>query len=197
MRDGKLAVVVGSSRSGKSAWVKKQIKRHPRVLVWDIKAEYKDGFTQISNKKALIDFLKAHQNKPFKACYVANDLKDFDYWSRVAYTIGRIKPIIIVSEELADVTSPAKAPAGWGMLVRKILGFGCDIYAITQRPAESDKTIMGNATYFHVGRLARAGDRSYMAKEMDIPVVNLNVLKPLEWIEKHSCGAVKRGKLRF
>lgn len=103
----------------------------------------------------------------------------------------------MVAEEIADVTSPGKAPDARGLLVRQGLGWGINIYAITQRPAESDKTVMGNATYFHAHAMSRSKDRKYMAEEMDLPVEQLAALQPLQWIERWNTGAVKRGTLRF
>jgi hypothetical protein len=56
---------------------------------------------------------------------------------------------------------------------------------------------MGNASMFHAGRMNRAGDRLYMAKEMDIPIQDINDLKPLEFIEKYADGSRKNGKVTF
>lgn len=205
MNDGKLTVSVGSSRSGKSAFVIQQVKKHKRIVVWNIKDNERDlsnyderfGFKRVYKKTDLINEIKKNPMGNLRLCYVPNSLKDFEWWSKLAYAWGRIKPCTIIAEELADVTTPAKAPQAWGMLVRKSLGYGCNIYAVTQRPAESDKTIMGNASIIHCGRLARHGDRVYMSKEMDIKPQELSILKPLEWVEKYDSGEVKSGKLKF
>jgi hypothetical protein len=103
-----------------------------------------------------------------------------------------------VAEETADVTTPAKAPVGWGTLVRRGRKRGISIIGVTQRPAESDKTIIGNATKIHCGMLKRPQDRKYMALEMDVPLQVVNELKPLEWLEVVAgIEGHKKGKLRF
>jgi hypothetical protein len=96
---------------------------------------------------------------------------------------------------LAGVTSPAKAPEGWHTLVSRGRKRGIVIYGVTQRPSESDKTIMGNSTLKHVGMMPRAKDRKYMADEMDIDVRLLD-LEPLEYVEK-SGKEVKKGRVIF
>ncbi|MFK5948523.1 MAG: hypothetical protein QM500_07110 [Methylococcales bacterium] len=208
MSDGKLTVSVGSSRSGKTAFVIQQVKKDKRVIVWNIKDNEKDlsnydernNFKRVYKKTDLINAIKENPTGDLRICYVPSNLADFEWWAKLAYTWGRAKECTIIAEELADVTTPAKAPPAWGMLVRKILGYGCNVYAITQRPAESDKTIMGNASIIHCGRLSRFGDRRYMAQEMDIHVEKLNTLKPLEWVEKHdvhNSGGEIVGKLKF
>ncbi|NRD74075.1 hypothetical protein HQQ94_12680 [Shewanella sp. VB17] len=47
------------------------------------------------------------------------------------------------------------------------------IFSLTQRPTESDKTAIGNATIFRTGRLKRLDDRKMVAKELDVPLSEL------------------------
>ena len=97
------------------------------------------------------------------------------------------------------MTSPGKAPLGWGMVVRR----GRDkerrlkVYGVTQRPSESDKTIMGNWTLIHCCLMTRFDDRAYMAKEMNIPREAIDSLQPLQWIEVDRSREVTTGQLTF
>lgn len=209
--DGKLVVSVGSSRSGKSFWVRKQIAKSKRILVWDVKDEYARpwdkkndqpnrtkvlrGWIITRTKSELIKALTDKQKGNFKICHSTDDLSQFDYWARCAYAFGKVVEMDIIAEELADVTTPAKAPEGWGMVCRKILGYGCNVYAVTQRPAESDKTSFGNNSMIHCGRLARHKDRKYMADEMDLDLQIIKDLKPREWVERYANGDFKEGKV--
>ena len=83
------------------------------------------------------------------------------------------------------------------MVVRRGRHQSLTVYGITQRPAESDKTIIGNATLTHCCKLKRAPDRAYMAREMGCAPALLDALKPLEWIEADELGRIRRGKMRF
>lgn len=191
-RAARIVVVCGSSGSGKSAWVKQQTRTDPRLIVWDPDDEY-EGIRRITGRRALVATLQKATG-PARLRYVG-PLSDFDYWARCAFAWGNCTA---VAEETADVTTPAKAPEGWGMLVRRGRKRGIAIYGVTQRPAESDKTIVGNATLIHVGRLARSQDRAYMAAELDAPRQRLDALQPLEWLERDmATGQITAGKLKF
>src|SRR5262249_46537290 len=108
----------------------------------------------------------------------------------------------VVVEELADVTNVGKAPAGWGEMVREGRHYAGDIYALTQRPQESDKTVAGNCDIIHSGRQSFPGDRKQMAEYLDVPVDQFRKLKNLDYIERNmrtqelSCGVLTFGKRR-
>lgn len=188
-----ITVVCGGSGSGKSAWVKQQIKKAPRLVVWDIDDEYSgdvQSIERITSLKELAEKLKTRKKGKF--CYVGKP-SDFNLWCRAVFAWGNC---VAVAEELAGVTSPAKAPEGWHTLVSRGRKRAIIIYGVTQRPSESDKTIMGNSTLKHVGFMPRAKDRKYMADEMDVNQEVLNKLKPLEFVEKEGQN-MRTGKVRF
>lgn len=177
MPDGKLVVAVGASRSGKTAWVKQQLQAKARCLVWDVEGQYvQAGFRKVTTAAALVAAIQ--EPGPLKIAFVPRALDQFAFFCKAAWVFARQPGHKAVGvEELADVTTPAKAPDGWGILVRRGLKYDCDIFAITQRPAESDKTIMGNASVIHCCRLQRAADRKYVAAEMDVPVKEIETLQ--------------------
>lgn len=109
----------------------------------------------------------------------------FPIFCQLAWVWMRCKRArVLVVEELADVTSPGKAPAAWGDIVRKGRHEGGSIYALTQRPTESDKTIAGNADVIHTGRLSFPGDRKTLAEYLDVPVADITALPSLAFIER-------------
>lgn len=178
--DGKLIIVTGKSRSGKSAWTKKQLNalaaRIGREIVFDIKGEYANGYRVVDSLSELGALLQSTPG-PLRVAYrPISPKKDFGLWAKMAFTWCKMSPCVIVAEELADVTTPAKAPDGWGQVCRQSLGFGGWVFAITQRPSESDKTAIGNASLIHCCKMARADDRRYMAKELDVPVTAIDEL---------------------
>lgn len=208
--DGQLVVATGKSRSGKSAWVKQQLEKLlnklGRVVVFDIKGEYSEamGYRQVSGLHDLADLLQKSTGDLMVAYQPLNPKKEFGLWAKMVFTWGKMKPCVAVAEEIADVTSPGKAPDGWGQLCRQGLGFGIWIFAITQRPSESDKTAMGNASVIHCCQMARAKDRQYMAEELDVELSRLTALRAdkkaeiFTYIEKDmGSGEVIDGQLTF
>lgn len=194
----RIVLVCGGSGTGKSAWVKREIAKARRLLVWDVTGEYaRAGLTPLSSCAELVAAIRAPAGR---LAFVPHPTAKrglsslFDFWSRCAYAWAGAT---IVADELADVTTPAKAPEGWGMVIRRGRHRGLAVYAVTQRPAESDKTTVGNATLIHCCRLKRATDRAYMAREMGIDQSRLDALAPLDWLESDDRGRVKAGKLTF
>jgi len=199
--DGLVTVVTGTTGSGKTVWLIRQIKKSSRLIIWDAKPEYHKkltGVILIRTRTELIAYCKTKKN--FKIAYhpsVINS-KEFEFWSDCAYLAARIKVCTIVAEETADVTHPGKASEKWGSLVRKVRDTGSDLYAVTQRPSESDKTAVGNASIFHACRMSRLKDRKYMAGELDISVNEMNALNDVDYIEKDMRSSkIKKGKLKF
>jgi hypothetical protein len=182
--DGRLIVVSGASRCGKSTQVARMAKSARRIAAWDPEAQWCDlpGWRKVTTRQQLLDAImtKGH----VRLAYVAGgDLKEeFNFLCGCVMYAGRyVAPLDFVAEELADVTSTSKAPAKWGILVRRGLKRGINIYAISQRWAEADKTAIGNCSAFLVFA-SRGDDVMYMAKKTGIPVDEIAALKALEYI---------------
>lgn len=200
--DGRLIVVAGSSRSGKTVWTVRAVKKSARLLVWDIEDQWSrlPGFRRITSRADLLKICTSHAG-PIRAAYVAGgDVRaEFDFFAGCAQYWRRYHGAAdIVAEELADVTTPAKAPGNWGILLRRGLKRGGDIYCISQRWAEADKTAVGNASEFILFRMSSGDDIAYMSRKTRVPAEDLAGLKPLEFVRFDAAtGEKSKGKLRF
>lgn len=199
--DGKLIVIAGASRSGKTAYTKRETAKAGRVLAWDPEDQWAQlrGFQKVTTRHGLL--VAAQKHGAGKFAYVAGgDLKkEFDFWAGCVQYAGRyVGPLVAIAEELADVTTPSKAPGNWGILLRRGLKRGVTIFAISQRWAEADKTAMGNASEFVIFRQATGTDAAYMAKRTRVEVEEINQLRPLDFVRYDSgSGEVQRGRLKF
>lgn len=109
-----------------------------------------------------------------------------------------VEPLEAIAEELADVTTPSKAPGNWGILLRRGLKRGITIRAISQRWSEADKTAVGNATDFVMFRQSSGDDVRYLARKTRVDEADIGGLAPLEFVHLDALtGAKKRGKLKF
>lgn len=200
-QDGRLYVIAGASRSGKTAWTRKQTANARRVFVWDPEDQWAQlpTYRKITNRAALLEAAKAPG--PLRVAYVAGgDLKsEFDFWAGCVMYAGRyIEPLDAVAEELADVTTPSKAPGNWGILLRRGLKRGINIWAISQRWSEADKTAVGNASDFVLFRMSSGDDVRYMSRKTRLSETGLELLKPLDFVHLDALtGTNTRGKLRF
>jgi hypothetical protein len=211
-QDGRLLVVGGASRSGKTAWVKKATAKAKRVSAWDPEDQWarEPGYKRVTSRAALLEALK--KAGPLKVAYVAGgDLKEeFDFWARATFYATRyVEAIDAIGEELADVSNPAKAPPWWGVLCRRGLKRGGNIYALSQRWSEADKTAFGNAMGYVIFRQSSADDVRYFSRKTDIPEADIKALLPTlapngvdvlvaPFIMKDALtGEIRRDALRF
>lgn len=199
--DGRLCIISGASRSGKTVKTERLVRTFKTVFVWDIEAQWckMKGFKKMSCYADLVKVVTT--GKPGKYAYVSQgDMKaDFDRFCRAVFHFGSyFGECAAVLEELADVTTTAKAPEGWGILVRRGLKRGISLFPISQRWAEADKTAIGNATDFYLFRMSTGSDVDYMAKKTGVMRDRLADLKPLEFIHYNALtGAVEGSKVTF
>lgn len=200
-QDGRLYVIAGASRSGKTAWTRKQTARARRVLAWDPEAQWCEmpGWTKATTRAALL--AAAQAPGPQRVAYVAGGSlgAEFDFFAGCAMYAGRyVGPVDVIAEELADVTTPAKAPGNWGILLRRGLKRGITIWAISQRWSEADKTAVGNASDFVVFRQSSGDDVRYLSRKTRIEEQEISSLVPLQYVHLDALtGAIQRGRLRF
>lgn len=112
-QDGRLYVVAGASRSGKTAWVRKRVAKSRRVFAYDPEDQWAQlpGWRRVTSRRELLEASK--RAGPCKVAYVASgDLAaEFDFWAGCIMYAGRyVGPLDAIAEELADVTTPSKAP---------------------------------------------------------------------------------------
>jgi len=154
-----------------------------RAAAWDPEAQWCDlpGWRKVTTRKELLAAMQTAGH--MRIAYVAGgDLKaEFDFMCGCVMFAGRhIAPLDFVAEELADVTTPSKAPGNWGILVRRGLKRGINIYAISQRWSEADKTAIGNASLYIVFT-TRPKDVKYVANSTGLDVEELKTLAPFEF----------------
>lgn len=200
-QDGKLIVIGGASRSGKTAYVKQVVAGHERIIAWDVEDQWSQlpGFVRVTRRK---DFLALIQRAgALRVAYVAggNLSDEFDFWAGCVQYAGRyVSGVTCIAEELADVTTPSKAPGNWGVLLRRGLKRGITIFAISQRWSEADKTSVGNASEFVLFRQSSADDVRYLSKKTRVPEAELDGLESLEFVRYEAeTKNITRGKLVF
>lgn len=216
--DGEAYFVVGSRGAGKTEWTMQQTHKATRLLVWDAVQQWsKRGLVQpVWSIDQLKDAVVADMRAPgrFRIGYAGPIsitlprkpplqpmvVPLFPVFCKIAWAWLRRRPgSTLVVEELADVTQPGKAPPAWGDIVRKSRHESHSrVFALTQRPAESDKTIAGNADVIHCGRLSLPRDRQSMAQYLDVPVTEVTRLESLQYLERDMrTHRLQRGTVKF
>lgn len=183
--DGRLYIISGASRSGKTVKTVRMVGASRRVLAWDPEAQWCElrGFRKVTTRAALLEAVKKGGDMRIAFVRGGNLKEEFDFFCACCMFLAlhRAGGYHIVAEELADVTTSSKAPNHWGILLRRSLKRGMTIYAISQRWAEADKTAMGNATVY-VLFASRGEDINYISRKTLVPVDELAGLRALEYI---------------
>lgn len=201
--DGKLTVVTGRTRSGKTLSTRLAVKAERRLLVFDPKGKWAelDRCQPILSRAELLKI--ARRGLAGRFAFISQSRADFGFWAEACYWWARVAQVkgarsVVVAEELSAFTTPGKAPAGWHLLLTQGLEFATDIWALVQRPAESDKTCIGNATRLRAFAMTRAADCAYLARELDCEPGEIARLKPLSYVERDMLtGRLTRSRVRI
>ena len=157
-----------------------------RVLLWDPDEDYKANrfFDRAAYARAVRQALAS--GKGFRLAFSGNPtVTNFAWWCRVVWTaLDGNKPIVVVIEELADVSpSAGKAIDEFGELLRKGRKYGARLIMATQRGTEVPKTAWTQVAHRYIGQ-QEMSDRQRMAKEAGISAEGLASLEALQFFYK-------------
>lgn len=195
-----LNVAVGSSGSGKSHWIKAELAAaHPqRLIVCDPDGEYDKHGTRV---RTLAELVRATVAPQFAVIFTPADdpatgTKQFAFMCAAAWHIATElnRPLTFAVDELAEYVTAWKAPSSWRRLVKRGRKYGVTVYAGSQRPAEIDKTIWGNASLIRSGRLSDKNDQATVGRALGVKPDELGALSNHAWIAlDRNTGRLRRG----
>ncbi|MEI8706693.1 ATP-binding protein [Pseudoalteromonas sp. B62] len=189
-------LIVGASGSGKSAFLREKVDfKQERIIAWDPDEDY--SLPRIRTMAAFEKLVKKCGFGPIRCALTVRPTEEnFEKWAALVFAIcHQAAPMDILADEIADVTRVGKAPPNWGELCRKVRKYGGRLLAITQRPQESDKTILNQVEFMWCGALKSAASYKYMAAEMGVTVQQLQTINNIHrkqiqyWIRKGTDAA--------
>ena len=197
-----IVAAIGASGSGKTAWVKSQLRRGKprRLLIYDPMEEYSEFGPVFTDRAALADAVLQAGKGAFCGVFQPGGSTEtyaekFDWICRLAFAWGACT---FVADELGDVTKAGWSPPGWSHVIRKGRHKGMRVFGLVQRPALTDKTFFSLATLVHCGRLNFDSDIKVMQDVLRVERAAAADLANLEWIERDmGTGATRTGKLTF
>ena len=175
-----IRAVMGAPGTGKSHYVKAEMAKARRLLVWDLEDEYTD--LEAVTVAQLPARLHQAGAGPFAVRVVASTdaaqrAAQFDLVCRTVMAIGKL---LFVAEELRFVTTPSRAPAGWAGITLRGRKRGVRVIGTSQRPASIDKDFLGSATLIRCGALNYPEDRRAVAAVMGIDAGQVEKLQGYE-----------------
>lgn len=186
--------VFGGRGTGKTAFVKQEIARFgaPRMVIWDFKNDPSlEGVgAPFTSLPAMIRAMGADR---FQLRYLVNHRADiaaqFELFCAACFEAGCL---LMFVDELPEVTKANRAPPAW----RRCVNVGRDyrdsagrrkwlaIVGAGQRPAECDKSFIGNADIIHTGRLGHMDDAREMAKAIGCSAAELVIRAVLRHVQR-------------
>lgn len=175
-------LAIGKSGSGKTFFIKNLDlikKRGSRVVYWDPYESHDCHYSKSLGGFARVFLAAIKSGKGFKIGLSVNPtLESFEKFCQMVWVAadGK-KQLIVVVEELADVSKPSKASEYWGQLTRVGRKYGLIVIPATQRPQEVDKTVFTQVSRVWVG-LVSPYDHNYVEKSTGIEKGGLEKIKP-------------------
>jgi len=204
-----IGAILGASGSGKSSLMKLELlaSRPPRLLVWDPKGEYaalappvpgdRRAPSSLDNliRKTLQQGERGSFALSFRPVLARRMMRD--QFNVFCLTAERAGNCFVLVDELADVTEPGWAPEGWERLTRQGRHAGLTIRGASQRPAEIDKSFLGNASRIACFRMNAEGDVKLLARILGVEDRTVRELAPLEWIERDMLTGARTDKRKI
>lgn len=185
--EANVIAVIGATGSGKGVFIKyhELKKSENRLLIWDYMQEY--GALVDLSTATLAAAVQAMGQKSFRVAFRPSyddkiRAKQFDILCKAAVAAGNLRFVV---EELAFVTTPTHAPAGWKACTSIGRHKALRLVGASQRPAQVDKAFWSNCTEIHCGFLNYEDDQKVMARALGVPLSDIQDLKPLEYIHKN------------
>lgn len=194
----------GGRGTGKTTWVKWWLKtsKSKRVVIWDYKHDPKlEGFGVAY--QTLGEVIKAMKAKTFCIRYLVEREKKHEMFDLFCKACWHASNLTMFVDELPEVTRANKAPEAWRTCVNvgreyKLDGKDCALTIViaAQRPAECDKSTIGNCDVIHSGRV-RGNDADVLAVELGCKADDLVKLPDFHFLEigPGDMGVPRRGEM--
>jgi DNA helicase HerA-like ATPase len=197
--------VWGATGSGKSSYVKRQLAKRKRVVIFDPQGEY--DATQAQSVEAVrlemmrnwSGFRIAYRPPPGKEAAALSALCKLITFAQTPFKkTGTGSALVLVVEEM-NLSFPvsggaAKCP-GFAQICSRGRHYGVEVWGVSQRIAEVDKRFRGNCTETVVFRQKGARDQHAAALELgcsaaELPRANLTYIH-------ERAGSIETGKITF
>lgn len=192
-------VVIGASGSGKSSYIKQHhdVVTARRIMIWDPDGEYRAP--HVNTVPQLLRVCNKAGFGPLKVAIACNpSTAEFEQFCAIAFRMGHARaPLVVITEELADVANIGKASPQWGQLIRKGRKYGIQLFVASQRPQEIDKTVFSQCGTHWCGQLREERTRKYMADTIGVSVAAIAALKPLDYYLKSSNDDATKHRIKF
>jgi hypothetical protein len=204
-RRADIVAVMGATGSGKSSTICAALAADdgPRRLIYDPGDDY-GAFGDVCSIQGVYDRVVKAGAGPFRLVFrppfdLVRARAEFNLFCLIAFRVCMERgDVLVVADELEDVTLASWAPPGWSQLIRKGRKYGARIIAASQRPAGIEKKIWSMATVVQSGRLNEMEDARTVARVLMVDPLEVVALPQLAWIRRSIYEpAIVRGRIEW
>lgn len=176
--------ILGQSGCGKGLLAKSKLRKlkPKRLIILDTKDENGEFAERVDT---LADLAKATFKKEFKVRYVPRGVtkkqrqEEFEAVCRIASKAGNC---VYLVEELGRYTNASYAPPAWADCCNDGRHDALHIIALSQFPAQIDKSFLSNTTEIWVGFLGEKPHREAVAERLDITPDEIKALPDFHFL---------------
>lgn len=193
--DALVTTVLGQRGSGKTSWVKQELRKIPRFILWDTLGEYQ-GFDVFTDIESLFSYVYDHRTGVLQAvfnCLEENEAQAFD---TVCHMAGAVENVVLVVEEVDAYATPSIIPFDLKRCLKTGRHRGVGLICVSRRPAEINRLITSQTQRFICFKMFEPNDVRYMGSimgERSRELIDLPVLHYLDW--QH--GEISKGVVSF
>lgn len=196
-----LKAVIGTTGSGKSSHIKEDLQafKGAMMLLWSPLEETDDyagfvGGTVFKGRGQMAAFARAVATGRGRYIYESEATEEadlhaeFDLFCQIAYKSNPSKKqgnVLMLGEELADVTRPGWSPRWWKKCCTQGRHQGLIMIGASQRPAGLDKTFLSMCTEVRCYTLSTPAECKYMAEIMHCTPDEINALPYYHYIHRY------------
>jgi hypothetical protein len=205
-RRADIVAVMGATGAGKSSTICAALAADdgPRRLIYDPGEDYGAFGDICPSIQVVYDRVVRAGAGPFRLVFrppfdLVRARAEFNLFCLIAFRVCMERgDVLVVADELEDVTLASWAPPGWSQLIRKGRKHGARIIAASQRPAGIEKKIWSMATVVQSGRLNELEDARTVARVLMVDPLEVIALPQLSWIRRSIYKpAIVRGRIEW
>ena len=182
MNEKVITLVFGKRGSGKSFLSRKLIENEPRLFVYDVMSEYKDGVVfGPENYNEFLEFLRKVYPGRFRLIYrPIKPKEEIEQIGELVYSLGNC---CFTIEEIDCYSTPYQISDNFAAIIQRGRHNNIKLIGITQRPFGIHRLLTSQAKEIYVFNTNEPRDREYLrillGQEIDS---KLDALKQYEYV---------------
>lgn len=188
-------LITGQRGQGKTTFIKEEISKYDRVVIFDLLGEFvyydtaynlKDFFRMLSERKEENFFVLNYYNPK-------NSEEDF---LTICKAMNRMKDVMFVVDEIDYFCTTHSVPREFDEIVKRGRHQELQLIVATRRPHEIPPIIRSQVSQLITFRQIEPRDIDYLSGIIDLPQDEISTLPKFEFIHWTVEKGISRGKVR-